>query len=212
MCMMLGWAVPSGVYMHATGAQSAIGADSGPAESLDPGSALGANAGSVAPRGPESDPGADAHQWKELKSAAYKEALCAHLDTMKDSRYSHLSEVQYSELRSLVSEWSHCLVIDGVVPTTVEGYMFDIDLVEGARPVRHQLPKYSPQEIVKERYHVVKEEKLNHLRIPTDEQKSEWATRTHVVWKKDDPEGSWVHDCGFEVPYRAPPPECRFAQ
>ena len=71
---------------------------------------------------------------------------------------------------------------------------FDIELVEGAKPVRAQLGKASPQEMEKEAYHVDKEDKLGHLRIPTDEQKSEWAFRTHVVWKKDDEHGRWICD------------------
>ena len=40
----------------------------------------------------------------------------------------------------------------------------------------------------------MKEEKLGHLRVPTDAQKSEWATRTHVVSKKDDSMGRWICD------------------
>ena len=37
------------------------------------------------------------------------------------------------------------------------------------------------------RHQLEKAELLGHLRAPTDAQKSDWATRTHVVGKKDDP-------------------------
>ena len=85
-------------------------------------------------------------------------------------------------------------MIDGVVPTTVSGYEFDIELEQGAKPVRQQLPKLAPQAVAKERYHVLKEEQLGHLRVPDDEAKSDWATRTHVVSKKGDPNGRWICD------------------
>merc|ERR1712023_239550 len=48
--------------------------------------------------------------------------------------------------------------------------------------------------MVKERYHIEKEEALGHLRTPTDEQKSDWSCRCHVVAKKDDPMGRWICD------------------
>ena len=35
---------------------------------------------------------------------------------------------------------------------------------------------------------------MGHLRAPTDSQKSEWSTRTHVVFKKDDEMGRWICD------------------
>ena len=69
-------------------------------------------------------------------------------------------------------------MIDGIVPTSVGGYEFDIELEPGAKPVRQQLPKLAPQAVVKERYHVLKEEQLGHLRVPDDGAKSDWATRT----------------------------------
>ena len=71
---------------------------------------------------------------------------------------------------------------------------FDIELEPNARPVRHQLPKMSLKEIEKERYHIGKAETLGHLRIPTDQQKSEWSTRTHIVYKKHDEMGRWICD------------------
>ena len=39
-----------------------------------------------------------------------------------------------------------------------------------------------------------KGEGLGHLRVPTDEQKSDWSCRCHVVSKKDDPHGRWICD------------------
>ena len=88
-------------------------------------------------------------------------------------RYAHLNSTQLDELRALIRNYSHALVVDGVVPSTITGFVLDIDLKPGAVPVRHNLPRLSPQEEVKERYHVRKEEELGHLRVPTDAQKSE---------------------------------------
>ena len=86
------------------------------------------------------------------------------------------------------------IVIDGVAPSIVRDYLFDIELVPGAQPSRAQLPKMSPAEMEKERYHIEKEQALGHLRVPTDEQKSDWSCRTHIVSKKDDPMGRWICD------------------
>ena len=35
---------------------------------------------------------------------------------------------------------------------------------------------------------------MGHLRVPTDAQKSEWTTKTHIVFKKDDEWGRWICD------------------
>ena len=56
-----------------------------------------------------------------------------------------------------MSDYSHTLVFDGAEPTVVSGYDFDIELVEGAMPVRHQLPKHSPEEEQRQRHHLQKE-------------------------------------------------------
>ena len=133
-------------------------------------------------------------EWHDLKSQAYKEALSLEFDTYRDKRYGHLSQARFELLRDMVMRYSHTIVIDGVVPSTVDGYEFDIELQPGAEAVRHQLPKMSPQMVEREKYHVEKEMKLGHLRVPTDEQKSDWATRTHIVSKKDDPMGRWICD------------------
>lgn len=39
--------------------------------------------------------------------------------------------------------------IDGVTPSTVSGYAFDIELEPGAKPVGQQLPKLAPQAVIK---------------------------------------------------------------
>ena len=52
----------------------------------------------------------------------------------------------------------------------------------------------SLREVEKEQYHITKAETLGHLRVPRDDQKSEWSTRTHVVFKKDDEMGRWICD------------------
>ena len=132
--------------------------------------------------------------WTDLSSDEYKVALADALRSHRDERYKHLTKTQFDQLLAVILDHSESLVIDGVTPTTVEGYAFDIELLPGAQPVRHQLPKLSPNEQLKEKHHVAKAEAAAHLRVPTDEQKSEWATRTHVVHKKDDPHGRWICD------------------
>ena len=76
------------------------------------------------------------------------------------------------------------MIIDGVVPSVVKDYFFDIEQGPGAQPSRAQLPKMSLAEMKKGRYHVEKEEALGHLRVPTDEQKSEWSCRAHIVSRR----------------------------
>ena len=115
-------------------------------------------------------------------------------DAQRPERYSHLSDSRYAKLRELVLKYSSSFVIDGVVPTTILGYEFDIELKPGTAAVRHQLPKMSPEAIRREQNHIDKEEQLGHLRAPTDAQKSDWATRTHIVSKKGDPDGRWICD------------------
>ena len=137
---------------------------------------------------------ASEYQWSDLKSSEYQSALMSYFEKQREDRYGHLSDVMFSSLSNVVRKWSRCLVIDGAEPTTVKGYEFDIELMPDARPVRHQLPKMSPHQIAREKYHVQKAERLGHLRAPTDAQKSEWATRTHIVGKKDDPNGRWICD------------------
>ena len=78
----------------------------------------------------------------------------------------------------------------------VEGYEFDIELEPNVKPIRHQLPKMSVKELEKEQFYITKAEKLGHLRVPIDEQKSEWSTRAHVVFKKDDEMRRWIRDSG----------------
>ena len=141
----------------------------------------------------ETEP-SDDRQWEDLRSPEYKGALLEHFETHRNERYSHLSEHRLTKLRALVKDHSEVFVIDGVVPTTVSGYEFDIELEQDAKPVRQQLLKLAPQAVAKERYHVLKEEQLGHLRVPDDEAKSDWATRTHVVSKKGDPNGRWICD------------------
>ena len=145
-------------------------------------------------RNVSADVPAPADAWSDLASTAYKEALTNKLDEHRQNRYGHLSEARFAKLRETVSKWSEVLVIDGCVSTTVDDFQFDVQLQPGAQPVRHQLPKRSPQEAARETYHVRKAESAGHLRVPTDAEKSEWATRTHVVSKKDDPNGRWICD------------------
>ena len=128
-------------------------------------------------------------QWSDQSAEDYKDAL---LEAFRGQ--SHLNEAQFERLGLLVRDESEVIVIPGVEPSTVEGYLFDIDLVPGAKPSMAQLPRMSPAEMAKERYHIEKEEALGHLRTPTDEQKSDWSCRCHVVNKKDDPMGRWICD------------------
>ena len=55
-----------------------------------------------------------------------------------------------------------------MVPGVVgEPYVLDIALIPGSKAVRAQLPKLSPQEAVKEQYHIRKNEKLAFLEFQT---------------------------------------------
>jgi len=130
----------------------------------------------------------------DLKSKEYKDALQVALDAQRSDRYKHLTESQWKQLCVLILEHSDCFFIEGAIPSTVQGYEFDLELVPGAQPVMAKLPVLSPKEQEKEQYHVDKAMRLGHLKIPTDKQKSNWATRTHVVFKKDDPMGRWICD------------------
>ena len=141
----------------------------------------------------------DERQWEDLGSLEYdyKGALLEHFETHRNERYSHLSEHRLTKLRALVKDHSEVFVIDGVVPTAVGGYEFDIELELGAKPVRQQLPKRAPQAVVKERYHVLKEEKSSSdisESLMMRPNRTGPRVRTHVVSKKGDPNGRWICD------------------
>ena len=97
-------------------------------------------------------------------------------------------------MKELVLEYSDCIAVNGLQPVVVKVAKFDIELSLGAQLLRATLPKLSPGETHKEHYHIYKSERLGHLRTPTDEQKSESATPTHIVGKKDDHNGHWICD------------------
>jgi len=137
---------------------------------------------------------ASAPLWTDLRCDEYLTALSDVLDKQRETRYAHLSDRRFDKLKTTLLARSLTLVVDGVEASCVTGYLFDIELKPGAQPVRHQLPKLAPLEQTNERHHVRKGEGLGHLRVPTDAQKSEWATRTHIVKKKDDPMGRWICD------------------
>ena len=93
---------------------------------------------------------------------AYKQALATSFDKQRAERYAHLTGKRYESLRDLVVEFSDTFVIDGAPCGVVEGYEFDIELEPNAKPVRHQLPKLSVQEMEKEHYHINNAESLSH--------------------------------------------------
>ncbi len=106
-----------------------------------------------------------------------------------------MSDSRWEKLRTMLLNWSQVLFVDGAKPSTIDTkYSFDISLKPGVKACRANLPRYSPAQSRKERYHVNKEEALGRLRTPTKEQASEWCTRTHVVHKKDDEMGRWICD------------------
>ena len=121
-------------------------------------------------------------------------ALVSKLDGQRSERYAHLTNSRFEKFREVLLKYSDTLVVDGAPLGVIDGYEFDIELEPNDRPVRHQLPKSSQREMEKEQHHIKKAEALGHLRIPTDAQKSEWSTRTHVVYKKDDEMGRWICD------------------
>ena len=133
--------------------------------------------------------------YDNFEGKEYKAAIASALDEMRHERYKHLSSKRWEKLRSMLLRNSSVLFVDGAKPTVVDPkYSFEIKLKEGAKPIRANLPRYSPEQARKERHHVLKEEALGHLRVPTKEQLSEWSTRTHVVHKKDDENGRWICD------------------
>jgi len=135
--------------------------------------------------------------WKfeDFSSAEYKAEVDKILCGMRQERYQHLSEGRWEKLRRLLKKNSDVLFVEGAKPTIIDPqYAFDIKLKDGYKPVRANLPRYSPEQARKERYHVAKEEALGHLRTPAQDELSEWSTRTHVVHKKDDEMGRWICD------------------
>ena len=92
-------------------------------------------------------------------SQEYKRALSDVLRTQRDERYAHLNDAQFDMLTDFVEQFSDTIAIEGVAPSTVHDYLFDIELKPGTIPSRAQLPKMSPAEMEKERYHLEKEEK-----------------------------------------------------
>ena len=147
-----------------------------------------------APLVKQEQPSFETPVYEDVTSKEYRIACQDALDEYRYSRYAHLSDEQYAVLRKRVWHWAPQLWIDGAPSSTLSGPVFDVELESGARPVKHALPKYSEEQKKKEAYHVDKAEKLGHLRTPAQHERSEWATRTHTVWKRDDPMGRWICD------------------
>ncbi|CAE8623312.1 unnamed protein product, partial [Polarella glacialis] len=124
----------------------------------------------------------------------YQDAVGRAFDEYRTERYQHLTDAQYKALRLPVCSHAHTIHIDGAAPTVVAGYKFDIDLLPGAVPACHGMPKYSPAASEREIKHIKKHEALGQLRTPTENQLSGWATRSHIVRKKDDLDGRWIMD------------------
>ena len=80
-------------------------------------------------------------QYSDLKSETYKLVLLDVFEAQIPERYNHLNCTQLDSIRQLICNYSLALVVDGVVPSTITGFLFDIDLKPGAVPVRHQLPR-----------------------------------------------------------------------
>ena len=136
-------------------------------------------------------------KYHDFSSVEYQDAVVAELDSIRQKQYNHLSEEQYQKLRNFVRKNAVSFYIDGSAPTTVNGYQFDIQLQPGAVPSKATVPKYSLTQARKEAHHIDKEMKLGHLRTPTEEQLSEWTTKVHTVYKKEDEFGRLV--CDFRL-------------
>ena len=125
--------------------------------------------------------------YDDFESKEYIDAVAKVLDTQRGERYKHLSDTRWIKLRKLILQNTAILFIEGSKPTTVDPkYQFEVKFKPGAKPVRANLPRYSPPQAERERHHVLKEQKLGHLRIPESHQLSEWVTKTHIVHKKND--------------------------
>ena len=112
--------------------------------------------------------------YTDFSSDRYREAVAETLDSQRTEKYSHLTDVQFAKLRSLVLRRAEALYIDGSAPSTMLNYKFDIELLPGAEPVKQRMPKYSLAQAEKERHHLQKHEQLQQLRTPTDAQLSGW--------------------------------------
>ena len=146
---------------------------------------------------PQGNQSADVeYRWPvgSFETAEYRAAVETELRGQRASTYAHLTNRQFDRLVALAVEHSAELALEDSQPTTFEGYLFDIELHPNSQPVRAQLARMSPEESKKVAYHVAKYEKSSQLRIPTDEQKSSWATRVLIVQKKDDPNGRLICD------------------
>ena len=155
---------------------------------------IAAPTSSVNRAAPGVEPTFEKPEYVDVCSDEYRDAVCKQLDGYRGSRYAHLCERQYKKLRAKIWCWAPYLHIEGAPSSTLSGPVFDIELIPNAKPVKHNLPKYSEEQKRKEKYHVDKAELLGHLRTPTQEQLSEWSTRTHCVYKKDDVMGRWICD------------------
>jgi len=135
-------------------------------------------------------------EWKytDFHSKEYKRAVGEVLDGQREAVYPHLNDRRFAKLRRFVVEWSSAFYIEGAAPSRLDKYLFDVELEPGAKEVSVPLGRPSPAQAALEKIHVDRALALGHLRRPTAAQRSGWATRTHVVSKKDDPEGRWVHD------------------
>ena len=99
------------------------------------------------------------YRWYDLESEMYKGELMRLLDEQGHQEYSHLSDIQFAEVKGLVCEHRTEFMLDDTEPSLIKGYLFDIELEEGCKPVRAQLPKLSPDQLRKEAHHLDKPEK-----------------------------------------------------
>ena len=131
-----------------------------------------------------------------METESYRSKVASVLQEQRFERYSHLTDDQFRLLRVVLLKNSAALYIEdvGVPITQVDEFLFDIELEPNAKPIRHSVPKLSPQQQAMEQHHISRAEKSGHLRVPTEDQLSGWAVRTHVVHKKGDPMGRWVVD------------------
>ena len=131
--------------------------------------------------------------YEDLTSEEYRTAVLEQFEKQK-SEYAHLTENQWQLLCSFVARNAETFYIEGAKPTTVLGFEFDVQLHEGAKPVKAPLPRYSAEQAKKEQHHIKSAMDMGHLITPEPEDIGPWATATHVVFKKDSDWGRLICD------------------
>ena len=129
----------------------------------------------------------------DIGADCHKDELERQLRETRVDRYNHITDARFDSLVSFVRAHSRAFWVEGAPPSYVEGFVFDIELVPGARPHRARQPALGPAQANQEEdHHRAKYEARGRLARPAAA--GEWATNTNIAWKKDSEWGRWVMD------------------